>query len=172
MIVLEQISPANALIFKNVRLRALQDAPTAFSSTYARESAIADHEWIMRSVRWSSDGAIGYIAFDGDCSCGLVACYVQTENPLRAHVISMWVDPSYRRTGVGKMLINAVQAWAQERRMRDLKLMVTSVNEGAIRFYERIGFRKTGNKGAYPNAPSIEEFEMVLALETASADSL
>ena len=166
MIVLEQISPDNALVFRDVRLRALLDAPTAFSSTYSRESAITEDEWIKRSVRWCSDGAIGYIAFDGDYACGLVACYAESENPLRAHVISMWVDPAHRRTGVGRMLIDALQAWAQDRQMRELKLMVTSVNEGAIRFYERIGFCKTGNKAAYPNAPSIEEFEMILPLET------
>lgn len=169
MIALERISPNNALVFRDVRLRALQDAPTAFSSTHARESAIADDEWIKRSVRWSSDGAIGYIAFDGDYSCGLVACYAHQENPLRGHVISMWVDPAYRRTGVGRMLIDALIEWAGDRKMRELNLMVTSVNESAIRFYQRIGFGKTGNKGPYPNDPSIEEFEMVLPLELKEA---
>jgi len=34
MIILEAIKPRNALFSKDVRLRALRDAPTAFSSTY------------------------------------------------------------------------------------------------------------------------------------------
>ena len=42
--------------------------------------------------------------------------------------------------------------------------MVTSVNSGAIAFYERLGFAKTGVMGEYPNDASIIEYEMVLAL--------
>lgn len=166
MIALEPISPDNALVFRDVRLRALLDAPIAFASTYARETAIADEEWIKRSVRWSSDGAIGYIAFDGDYSCGLVACYSEKEDPLRGHVISMWVDPAYRRSGVGKILIDALRDWARGRQMRELKLMVTSVNQGAIRFYEGIGFSSTGYRAPYPNDSSIEQFEMMLSLKS------
>jgi ribosomal protein S18 acetylase RimI-like enzyme len=48
--------------------------------------------------------------------------------------------------------------------MRELKLMVTSVNDNAIRFYERLGFRMSGKTGAYPNDPAIAEYEMLLPL--------
>jgi ribosomal protein S18 acetylase RimI-like enzyme len=46
----------------------------------------------------------------------------------------------------------------------ELILTVTSVNHGAIRFYERLGFRKTGKTEPYPNDPAIFEYEMLLAL--------
>ncbi len=164
MITLEPIKPEVALIFKAVRLRALQDSPTAFSSTYAREAEISDEEWLKRSVRWSSDGSIGYIAFNMEKACGLVACYTEEQHPLRAHIVSMWVDPAYRRAGVGKMLIDALSAWAKTRQLHELKLMVTSINESAINFYERIGFRKSGITGPYPNDPAIMEYEMLLPL--------
>ena len=38
MIEIKRITPETALVFKEARLRALQDSPLAFSSTYARES--------------------------------------------------------------------------------------------------------------------------------------
>ena len=73
MIRLERISPENVAVFKAIRLRALEDSPTAFGSTYVRESHLSDEEWLQRSRRWTTEGSIGYIAFDGESPCGLVA---------------------------------------------------------------------------------------------------
>jgi ribosomal protein S18 acetylase RimI-like enzyme len=164
MIVLEPISPENVHTFKAIRLRALQSDPTAFGSTYAKESQLTGEEWLARSLRWSSEGSIGYLAFDGKNACGLVACYPDEQDPGRARVISMWVDPCYRRAGVGAALIDGLKAWASARSFRELILTVTSVNTGAIRFYERLGFRKTGKTEPYPNDPAIFEYEMLLVL--------
>jgi ribosomal protein S18 acetylase RimI-like enzyme len=164
MITLERITPANALVFKSIRLHALQNDPTAFGSTFAKESQLADEEWVNRSRRWNGNGAIGYLVFDGDNACGLVACYTDELDPHRVHVISMWVDPAWRRAGVGTALIEGLRSWAASRKMRELKLMVTSVNDNAIRFYGRLGFRMSGKTGIYPNDPAITEYEMLLSL--------
>lgn len=164
MIVLEPISPDNALAFKAIRLRALETDPTAFGSTHAKEAALSDEEWFRRSVRWSSDGFLGLLAFDRDNPCGLVACYAAEKEAGCAHVVSMWVDPAYRRTGVGSALIDGLKAWGLARDVRELHLMVTNVNAGAMGFYERLGFRKTGATMPYPNDPALFEHEMLLAL--------
>ena len=163
MIIIERISPETALVFKDVRLRALQDFPTAFSSTYAKESVLPDQEWMKRAVRWSSEGSAIFLAFDGELGCGVIGSF-EEEDPRRAQIVSMWVDPGFRRAGVGKALIDAVTDWATSRGVRELKLMVTSVNRGAIAFYQRLGFRMSGKTGPYPNDPEITEFEMVCAL--------
>ncbi|MGC2616929.1 MAG: GNAT family N-acetyltransferase [Terracidiphilus sp.] len=156
MIVIERITPQTALVFKDVRLRALRDAPAAFSSTYAKESELTDEEWMKRSVRWSSNGSAMFLAMDGAVACGIVGAY-EEEQARHAHVISMWVDPEFRRADVGKALIDAVVEWAASRAMPELKLMVTSVNPGAIAFYERLGFSKTGNTAVYPNDYGIRD---------------
>ena len=160
MIVIERVTPETALVLKDVRLRALLDSPTAFSSTYAKESALPDEEWMKRSVRWGSEGSAMFLAMEGDVACGIVGAY-EEEQAQRAQVVSMWVDPASRRAGVGEALIDAVVKWAAARAVRELKLMVTSVNEGAISFYERMGFRMTGETAVYPNDATIIEFEMV-----------
>jgi ribosomal protein S18 acetylase RimI-like enzyme len=169
MIHLIKISPETVSIFKAVRLRALSDSPLAFSSTHAHEIQLPDEEWDRRSERWTGDGSIGYLAMDESGNgeaCGLVACYSEEEDGVpRGHVISMWVDPAFRRAGVGIMLIDALSSWARSRGLRELKLMVTSVNRGAIDFYERIGFHKSGKTGPYPNDPAVIEYEMLLPLD-------
>jgi ribosomal protein S18 acetylase RimI-like enzyme len=159
LIVIERITPQTALVFKDVRLRALLDSPTAFSSTYAKESALHDEEWMKRAVRWSSEGSAMFLAFEGAVACGIIGSF-EEEDPKQAQIISMWVDPRFRRTGVGKMLIDAVVDWARLRAVRELNLMVTSVNDGAIVFYERIGFKRTGKTAVYPNDATITEYEM------------
>jgi GNAT superfamily N-acetyltransferase len=134
MIVLKPITPDRALLFKAVRLRALQDTPSAFGSTYSKESQLTDDEWTQRSANWSSDRSTGYIAFDeeqneeekADACCGIAASHLNEQNPQKAHLISMWVAPDHRQSGVGKMLIHAIQRWAIQRRAQTLLLTVTA----------------------------------------------
>jgi ribosomal protein S18 acetylase RimI-like enzyme len=76
----------------------------------------------------------------------------------------MWVDSAYRRTGAGTALIEALKSWAFARGLCELRLMVTSVNTSALRFYERLGFHMTGKTEPYPNDPAIIEHEMALRL--------
>jgi GNAT superfamily N-acetyltransferase len=109
MIVLEPIAPANALIFKTIRLRVLETDPTAFGSTFAKEAKISDEEWLQRSVRWGGNGFINYLAREGDQARGLIGGYTEENNPKRARVVSMWVDPAYHRAGVGAMLIDGLR---------------------------------------------------------------
>ena len=165
MIAIRRVTPEDVSVFKQVRLRALKESPAAFSSTFERESQLPDDEWERRAWRWATDEkAAIFLAFDDDTACGIVGSLADGENPQRAHVISMWVDPAYRRTRVGKELLDAVLDWNGAREIREIILMVTSVNTGAIAFYEHIGFRKTGVTGPYPNDPAIIEYEMALSM--------
>jgi ribosomal protein S18 acetylase RimI-like enzyme len=148
-------------IYKQVRLRALQDSPLAFGSTYARESLLTDEDWLNRTLGLDGEKKIGFLAMDADEPCGLVACFRDETDPSLAHAISMWVAASHRGTGVSASLIDAIRVWAKSRGVAALKLMVTSKNDRAIAFYERYGFVKTGRTEPYPNNPALFEFEMV-----------
>ncbi len=72
----------------------------------------------------------------------------------------MWVAPSHRRTGTGRILVDAIETWARSAGAHTLQLMVTSNNLPAISFYERLGFTKTGRTEPYPNDPALIEFQM------------
>ncbi len=160
MILLNPITPLNALIFKAVRLRALQDTPTAFGSTYAKESQLTDDDWVKRAERWNGERAAGFIAMDGNTVCGMVCSFLDEEDATLAHLIAMWAAPTHRRQGLGCRLVTEVLAWARSRGARTMLLMVTSSNEPAMRFYERLGFTRTGRTEPYPNDPSLIEYQM------------
>jgi ribosomal protein S18 acetylase RimI-like enzyme len=160
MIDIKPVTPANAFVFKAVRLRALQDAPYAFGSTYAQESQFADSEWLARVERMSGDRGIGFLAMDGENACGIAGSFLDQNDPKQAHLISMWTAPTHRQKGIGRLLVKEVFNWAHGRNARTLLLMVTSNNEPAISFYDRLGFARTGRTDPYPNYPGILEYEM------------
>lgn len=150
----------NAFAFKAVRLRALQDSPHAFGSTYEKESQFAEPEWLARAERMNGERGIGFLAIDGETGCGIVGCFLDQHDPTRAQLVSMWTAPTHRRQGVGCLLVAAALNWARRRNASSVVLMVTSNNEPAIRFYERLGFTSTGRTEPYPNDPAMIEYEI------------
>lgn len=160
MIAIKPVTPANAFVFKAVRLRALQDAPHAFGSTYGRESQFADSEWLARVERMAGDSGSGFLAMDGETACGIAGSFLDQNDPTRAHLVSMWTAPTHREQGIGRLLVKEVINWAYGRDARTLQLMVTSNNEPALRFYERLGFTRTGRTEPFPNDPAVLEYEM------------
>ena len=160
MIAIEPITPQNVLVFKAIRLRALQDSPSAFGSTYARESQLTDADWLKRATQWSGEKSVLFLATDGGTACGMVGSIFDKDHATRAHLISMWTAPTHRRQGVGRLLVNEVLGWARLRGAHTLRLMVTSNNETAITFYQRLGFVLTGRTEPYPNDSALFEHEM------------
>ena len=166
---LELLTPRLVQEYKTVRLRALKDSPTAFGSTYAKESAFSDSDWLRRVDTWNGPGGVCYLGMDAGVPCGIIAGYSNKCDPPKVFVASMWVAPTHRRSGLGTMLMDAVKLWAHTISVGELYLMVTSNNLAAIRFYEKCGFTFTGTTGTYEHDPALFEYEMVTPLCTGSA---
>lgn len=160
MIRLERITSQNAMVFKAVRLRALQDTPSAFGSTYTRESQFNDAEWIKRAANMNGERSIGFIAMDAGTPCGIAACFLDQADATQGHLVSMWTAPTHRQQGVGRLLVNEILEWTRQHEVRTMRLMVVCNNERAVRFYERLGFTRTGHTEPYPNDPALIEYEM------------
>lgn len=164
MVILTPTTQESAASFKAVRLRALQDTPLAFGSTHAKESQLSDADWEERAAQWNGERATAYLAWDGNDACGIVACFLDRDDATKAHLVSMWVAPTHRGRGVGQLLVNKVSDWSRSQRAKTLQLMVTSNNDVAIRFYERLGFTKTGRTEPYPHDATLVEFEMLRSI--------
>jgi ribosomal protein S18 acetylase RimI-like enzyme len=160
MVTLHQIAQPLAANYKAVRLRALQDTPSAFGSTYARESQFTESEWQQRTANLCTPHSIGYLAHHQEEYCGIAAAFFKEQNPQHAELVSMWVAPEHRHTGTGRLLVEAIESWARKTGAYTLQLMVTSNNLSAIAFYQRLGFTPTGRTEPYPNDPTLIEYEM------------
>lgn len=67
-----------------------------------------------------------------------------------ARIISLVVDARVRRRGVGAALVRFAERWARERGAYGLMLNTNVRREEAHRFYEAMGFSRTGYRYALP----------------------
>jgi ribosomal protein S18 acetylase RimI-like enzyme len=59
---------------------------------------------------------------------------------------SVFVDPEYRRQGVGTRLIDKAIGIAIDKGLDCIELLVNPDNEFAKRLYEKVGFKKTNKE--------------------------
>ena len=100
------LRPDEGLIYRNLRLRALSDAPDAFGQTLGEAESRSDEEWIQRAgeIAACPESEVLFIARDGKIPCGTV--YLRLESGI-AELYAMWVDPAFRRRHVGFALLEA-----------------------------------------------------------------
>ena len=125
-----------------------------FSPRYAADFRRLNLEWIERlfaveapdlKVLDDPQGAIIatggtiFFALDGDSVVGTVAMLRGEDG--RCELAKMAVAPSHQRRGIGELLGAACRSWAASQGMRTVFLETNSRLDGAIRLYERLGFR-------------------------------
>jgi ribosomal protein S18 acetylase RimI-like enzyme len=138
-------------ILRALRLQALSEAPDAFGSTYDRDLSRTTAEW----QRWLSPGATFILDAPGGAN-GLVAGQLDATDPTAVQLMAMWVHPAIRGAGAADELVAGVIAWAASEGARTVRLDVFQGNARARHFYERLGFRETGQSTAHERDGRIE----------------
>jgi GNAT superfamily N-acetyltransferase len=137
-IAIRRLTASDWQLFREIRLRALREAPYAFGSTAADAEHLGAAEWRRRLTARTA-----FAAMQGGLAIGLAAGIV-ADSREAAELVSMWVDPSRRGIGVGAQLVEAVVDWATDARFKRLRLWVAAGNDSAERLYARLGFVRTG----------------------------
>lgn len=131
------LNPDDWRAWRTVRLRALQDAPTAFGSSYVHAAERFDDEDYWRGY-FVTDGQ-NYLADVGQGAIGLVR--VTGGQGDDAELMSLWVAPEARGIGVAAALVETCWVWLQDTAPgQPLQLTVRRNNRPARRLYERLGF--------------------------------
>jgi GNAT superfamily N-acetyltransferase len=166
-VTIDQLVPDEWESLRAVRLRALEESPLAFASSLERELAFDELTWRTRCVTSAqfvarADGGIFGLAAAFEVRPGDAAAFGRPG----WHLLSMWVAPEYRRTGLGRALVERVVGYARDQGATSIALWAADDNLGAIRFYESLGFSPTGGRQPMPARPSAgeQEFTRDLAL--------
>lgn len=164
-IVIRRIGGDEAVQLRDLRLRALADAPQAFGSTLAEARRQPDAFWQERA-RQSSDGSgqCLFVAAEADRWVGLAGGVASAERAQTVEIVSMWVDPAVRRRGIASRLVEVVASWSRAQGATRLELWVTSSNTPALGLYAALGFMQTGRSQPLPSHPWMQEIEMARGL--------
>lgn len=131
--------------YRDLRLRALTEAPDAFGSTLAQELPRLDAEWerrLLSGIRSAMDLPL-VVRLDTDC-VGLSWCRITDAEPDTAFLYQVWIAPEVRGRGIGKRLVQASMVWARTKGVKKLALSVTCGDTPARRLYEQLGFIPAG----------------------------
>jgi ribosomal protein S18 acetylase RimI-like enzyme len=151
---LVRLDPDDWQEFRVVRLASLADSPGAFGSTYAHWVDASEERWRARLT----DVPLTVVARGEVGPVGVVSGVPSGDH---VELISMWVSPEHRGTGLAGRLIGQVVGWAEEQG-RDTVLMVREDNAKAVAAYERAGFTDVGVPADWP-ADAPRERRMVHA---------
>jgi ribosomal protein S18 acetylase RimI-like enzyme len=157
-------------IYRDLRLRALKDSPSAFGTTYDESLMHPDEYWISRLAGLSPDADLPMLAECDRRPAGLAWGKIEPTEPSTAHLFGMWVAPQYRGHGVGRMLLMRAVQWARSQRVESVVLGVTCGNTAARALYESIGFTPIGTpEPIRPNREVlVQNMQLKLGHRTAS----
>ncbi|HSL10447.1 MAG TPA: GNAT family N-acetyltransferase [Actinomycetota bacterium] len=131
--------------FREIRLRALQDAPDAFGGTHAAAAAEPDAYWRGWILGDGWNGRVrSWVADDRGRFRGMAVGARFDADPSTVNLFGMWVEPDVRGTGVATRLVGMVEAWARGQGATRLVLWVSDGNGRAAAFYAKLGFAPTG----------------------------
>ena len=146
-------------LLRDVRLRALQEAPYAFLTTYEEAAVHPDDLWQERAT--PGDRAVTFV-LEGDGRFeGIVAGFADEEAPT-VYLVAMWVAPERRGSGVARQLVEQVVEWARGRGADRVILSVEPRNERAARLYERCGFVRLAERPKLPWSSDSPAYELRL----------
>lgn len=142
--------------FRELRLEALADAPSAFITTIEQARAAPEAHWRERIA-----ASPHFLAEAGGQAAGIAVGFMHDGTP---ELVGMWVKPWARGAGAVQVLLEAVGGWAAEEGHTELVLWVVAGNERAVRAYSRHGFVHTGRSQLVPGRLNDTEVEMAMAL--------
>ncbi|MEQ8438562.1 MAG: GNAT family N-acetyltransferase [Ilumatobacter fluminis] len=130
-------------MWRDVTLQSLADSPNAFRPTLAEASVQPEEFWrgmVGQTVEHERSNL--WVAVSGDDLVGKLFARID-EELTTVYLGAMWVAPDARGAGIGGRLMQAAEAWGEDRGVTRYELWVTEANQAAVRFYESLGYVPT-----------------------------
>ena len=151
MIEVKKLEKHDAASYRNIRLAALYNSPDSFGTLYVEEATMTVDKFEEKIPVDNNSFVLGCYK-DRDL-IGIVAFYQESRTKVRhkAYIRSMYVQPEYRKIGIGKLLLNELITRAKAiEEIEILLLDVVTNNLAAKQLYLSFGFQIYGlEKMAY-----------------------
>ncbi len=143
--IIRNITKEDVTTFWNLRLRALEEFPEAFSSSYEESSSNSIEQVASRISEEEDNYILG--AFSDDTLVGMVGFIRENKKKLihKSFIWGMYVVPEEQGKRIGrKLLEELIHRAKQLEGLSQVNLVVVSSNEAAKKLYQSLGFEIYG----------------------------
>ncbi|MUG94574.1 GNAT family N-acetyltransferase [Scytonema sp. UIC 10036] len=148
---IKKLTKDDAEDYRNIRLEALYNAPDSFGTMYQEEVLMTIDQFRERIPVDNNNFILG--CYEDKEIIGIIALHQGERIKVRhkAYIRSMYVQPEYRKKGIGKLLLNELIERAKAiDEIEILLLDVVTNNLSAKQLYLSLGFQIYGiEKMAY-----------------------
>jgi ribosomal protein S18 acetylase RimI-like enzyme len=96
-------------------------------------------------------GGAQYLVAKNDLTSALDGCVsLQAVSPEKWYLGSLTVGPALQNTGFGRKLLGAAEEYASMHGARIIEMTVVNVRDALISWYERRGYRRSGETRPFP----------------------
>lgn len=134
---IKPLHQADWKIWKQLRLEALKKESSNFGSSFEEESTWPDSSFQDCLIK---NTILGAFVDDELVGCVGFYCLNSSKTKHRGIIWGIFTKPEYRGQGIASSLIKAIIAYAQSRVMQ-LHLTCVTTNLGAIKLYQKHGFK-------------------------------
>lgn len=127
-----------------------EDAAQVRSATAADEVAVivlwracnlvVSHNDPAADFRFARAGAASDVLVGEDRAGRIVGSVMVGHDGHRGWLYYLAADPSRRKRGIGRRMVEAAERWLAGRGIVKIRLMVRETNQGVTAFYERFGY--------------------------------
>lgn len=168
-IIIRHAEGSDLYAFRDLRLEALKNHPTAFGSDYTENSSKPITYWEERLKINSAEQAM----FFAEQNTGLIGMATIVRGSSKksfhtANIYGIYVKPDWRGNRIAEKLVRTCLNWAVENGIIVVKLAVVSDNRPAICCYERCGFIPYGTEPKALNYEGRLYDEYLMSIELTS----
>lgn len=129
-------------LYRQVRLESLKESPEAFASTYEAALDRSEASWSSQADASASGRDRATFIVFADQPIGMAALYRDDACPSEGELIQVWLSPDHRGQALATELMDTLFHWAASNDFESIRAEVTPMNDRALRFYEKYGFKR------------------------------
>ena len=169
-IIIRHATAADVNSFRELRLEALKNHPTAFGADYEESASRPNEHWQERLKLEKNHEALFFAEHESQLA-GMTGIFRGSSKKSR-HESTIWgvyVRPQWRGHNISETLVRSCLGWAKEQGLVIVKLAVVTTNRPAIRCYERCGFTIYGKepKALFHDDVYYDEYLMSVEIDSA-----
>lgn len=122
----------------------------AYRSFFAGGTPLGSKEFLTE--RLTKNEAVFFMSFEGESASGFLTLYPLFSSWYATtiwFISDLYVSPEYRNQKLGRKLVAAAQAFAEERMSRSIMVEIPHREPHLVRFYESLGFERDKDFNLY-----------------------